>query len=334
MGLIALTPGGAPQELRGIIAEETLDINFTAGATLNDLAIGNANIVRFKGSGTVTVNGIASGSVDGRTLKILAGPGATVVIGASQGSSLAVNQFAAALTIAAGAGSLYSWSLATGQWVASGGGAGGATPTISGAPNFVTPPTAGWTFVAQGGSTVTPLYSNSVLSFLVPPQGALGAILYSRPQVSVTFTITACLSVAPGFSCPTGWVGIYHRDNVNGPFQPYIVDLRTAAAKMSCYRFNPLNTFSSTYFAANGLNNVTNFIYQPIWLRQQKVAGGNVTCSISYDGVNFVNITAGTVDATNFVATPNEVGVTFQNDAAAGAQNNLAVNLYSWNVGP
>jgi hypothetical protein len=389
MSLIALAGGGNPQELRGIIAEEILEVNFANGATINDLNIGSAVGVRFVGpstGGTVTLNGVVSRSIDNRSLKIYASVGATVVIAAEAAGSAPPNQFDFGLTLAPETGVQYAWSLASGEWVPSAGpggvvplasplttkgdlfgfaatnarvpvgadgtvltadstnpngvsykAAGGGSGLIFGQPNFVVPPLAAtWNWTRnQGGAIVTSPYSAAVINIDYPAQGALAGANwpgnFGQAQASPTFTLTACIEAHIGIGGTDPWAGIYWRDSVAGLFQMLIIDMRTKPWALSSYRFTEAaNNITSTYFANVAPFQSNPFTGVPVWLRAKRIAGGNVTLSYSCDGLGFNALAA--ADATNFVGTPNELGITVVNDAAAASQENF-LNLYSWNVG-
>jgi hypothetical protein len=388
MSLIAISGGGNPQELRGAILEETTEVNFAAGATLNDVNIGTAVCLRLVGpsvGGAVTLNGVVSAKSDGRILKVIAGPGVTITVAANAAGSQAFNQFAtaAAGAIAAGSGASFSWSLKTGQWVPTGGGGGGgltsplttkgdiwgfaATDTripvgtngqvptadstqadgvsyqfpslIFGSPNFVAPPAAGtWTWSRNQDTAVVTSVGRSI-NIAYPPQGALAGANwpgnFGQPLASATFTLTACIAAQTGLSGTDPWAGIYWRDSVATKFQMLIIDMRTSPWGLSSYRFDEsVNNVASTYFANVFPFNSHPFTGVPIWLRAQRVVGGNVTLSFSTDGIGFNACAA--ADATNFVPSPNELGITVVNDAGAGtgATNTNFTTLYSWNVGP
>jgi len=138
MGLTAQTQGGNPQVLRGIIYEEIFDLLFVNGATLNDVDIGQAKVLRLtaggNGTGTVTLNGVVSAKVDSRPLTILAGnTGTTIDVAANAAGSLAVNQFTSATVITGNAGETFQWNGIGGEWIpTSGPGAASGITAVNG----------------------------------------------------------------------------------------------------------------------------------------------------------------------------------------------------------
>jgi hypothetical protein len=220
-------------------------------------------------------------------------------------------------------------------------GAGGGLPLFFGAQNLTAPPAIGtWTWSRnQDAAVVTSRAGGAYFDIAYPPQGALAGANwpgnFGQPLASATFTLTACIAAAVGNAGTDPWAGIYWRDSVAQKFQLFIIDMRTVPWSFSSYRFDEtVNNVVSTYFGTITPFHSNPGVWSPIWLRAQRVAGGNVTLSLSYDGVNFNALAA--ADATNFVPSPNEVGISVVNDAGAGtgATNTNYTTLYSWVVGP
>lgn len=213
-----------------------------------------------------------------------------------------------------------------------GSGSSGGGGILYGQPDFVAPPSAGWTWLAQGAATVTSVYNATALRFFAPFANGADA-LYVRTATPGTFTITICLMIS-------GWniqnfsrAGIYWRDSVSGRMQVFVVDLRASGqTQLASYSFSNLTTFNATAFTANpSAQAPRNPVSIPIWLKAVRDGANNFVFSTSDDGINFIQV--GT-DTANYVVSPNQVGVGWSNASAAGASTAMSISLYSFAVGP
>lgn len=206
----------------------------------------------------------------------------------------------------------------------------GSSCLLYGSPDFAAPPSAGWTWLAQGSSTVASVYSGRALRFTAV--GATSDSLYVRTVTPGTFTVTACLMVSAFAVANFSRVGLYWRDSVTGRMQMFVIDMRATPVPLAQYNFSNLTTFNATIWSGQNPAEPRQFVSIPLWLRVTRDVSNNIRCYISDEGVNFNQVS--TTDAGNYVASPDQIGVGFSNSAAAGAATNMTVMLYSFAVGP
>lgn len=199
-----------------------------------------------------------------------------------------------------------------------------------GGPDLVTPPGVGWTWLAQGSNTVASVYGGRALRFTVV--GVSNDSLYVNTVTPGTFTATACLMIS-GFNIATfSRVGLYWRDSSTGHMQLFIVDMRTSPIPMAQYTFSNLTTFNSTIFSGITPTQPRPFVSVPIWMRVTRDGSNNIRCFFSDDGVDFNQV--GTTDAGNYVSSPDQIGIGFENTSAPSASTNMTVTVYSFAIGP
>lgn len=211
--------------------------------------------------------------------------------------------------------------------------AAGGSALLYGQPDFAVPPTASWTWLAQGSATVASIYAAAALRFFAPFASGADA-LYVRTVTPGTFTVTLCLMVS-GFNIQNNSrVGIYWRDSGTGHMQMFVIDMRASPVPFASYNFSNLTTFNATIFsgASPPGSAARQLVSIPIWLRVVRDGSNHILCYTSDDGVSFVQVS--TTDATNYVASPDQVGIGWSNTATSGAQNAMNIILYSFAVGP
>jgi hypothetical protein len=202
---------------------------------------------------------------------------------------------------------------------------------LYGQPDFTAPPTSNWTWLQQGNATVTSVYSAKALRFYAPFSSGLDA-LYMRTVVPGTFTAILCFMVSVFAPTAFSRAGIYWRDSATGHMQMFVIDMRANPTPLASYNFSDLATFNATIF--NNILPTENrqLISIPLWMKVTRDGGNNIKCFVSDEGNTFVPV--GTTDATNYVASPNQIGVGFSNAAVAGTANDISVTLYSFTLGP
>lgn len=214
-------------------------------------------------------------------------------------------------------------------------GAGGGG-LLFGQPDFVVPPSAGWTWLNQGSNTVATIYSGSALRFFIPP-GATNDSVYAQAVTPGTFTATACFMISGYAFANFSRFGIGWVDSATGHSEVFCVDLRSNPVGVSCYQFTTGFVFAATVFGSVApVQNDMQLTNIPLWLQAVRDGSNNVTMSISTDGVIFVPISASNnPDTSNWVANPDTIGLIMLNDGSSGnASQNMSAIVYSFHVGP
>lgn len=203
-----------------------------------------------------------------------------------------------------------------------------------GQPDFVAPPDIGsWTWVDQNLNTVASIYGGKALRFISPANlTANEQGLFLQALASPEFTLTACFMLS-GFDIQNfSGFGLVWRDSVTTNMETFIIDVRTTPVGLSAYRYTG-NTFESDAFASDEPSFPQGLLAIPIWLRAVRDVSGDITFLYSNDGVVFVAVNGGAQDTDNFVANPDQIGVTMNNAGTLGNDfQSMSAILYSFEV--
>lgn len=261
--------------------------------------------------------------------QLAAGSGITLTPSAGtltvQAAVPSVNGLTGALSIVAGANVTVTPSGSSITIASSGGGGGGLE--VYGLSNRTPVPTTGWTWLNQGTNSAATVYTDC-LELIAPPDGATTTNVrcYEQTLLSVTFTVTAFISAQANTENFQA-AGLTIRDSSTGRIQQFVMDYRGGAStvNLTSYRFSNETTFVSTSFSTGS------YFFGPIpkgalWMRIAR-SGTTLTFSISQDGRNFIVVAT---DSSNYVASPDRVGLTVQCNKVSGSS--LSATCLSWSV--
>lgn len=207
-------------------------------------------------------------------------------------------------------GLAYSWDAGMSAWVPVGGG-GGAYPS------FVTPVNGSYTWVNQGGASVT-VNGNGGIALLAPLSSSLNLRLRVMSAPATPYTVTAAF-LSPALSVATiQEAGLCFRDSGSGKIHAFFA-YASSATGIASTKFTDATTFSADYIAQL-------FTRQGVtWFRIQD-DGTNRICSYSADGYTWIVFS--TIGRTDFL-TANQVGF-FANEQTNTYQ--MSMTLLSWDV--
>jgi Repeat of unknown function (DUF5907) len=205
----------------------------------------------------------------------------------------------------------------TGAYSVPAGGGGGTVWTDRGPTTPTPPPTTGWSWDNQAGSTLTEPTSYSSNQIAKAAGAAAGLNVRYRTAPATPYVVTAALHLNARANVNYVRAGICFRQSSDGKLA--IAELSADEANIYSRKYNSSTSYSGDYASvAPG----TLFGNRTIWL-QIEDNGTNRIVRYSWDGINF--FTLHTVGRTDFL-TADQIGWFVQNEGGV----EMVANLFSW----